>query len=151
MNLALSRCRGQCYNGAATMMGTRNGVAKQLSDEENRAVFLHCYGHALNLAVGDSVKCSKLLKDACLWERELCYLKYVQYLLVLPSTNAVSERSLSTMCRVETYLRSTMGQERLNNLLTLHVHKDYTVELDLIALANEFVSHLDRLSTFGKF
>ena len=64
MNLALSRCRGQCYDGAATMMGTRNGVAKQLSDEENRAVFIHCYGHALNLAVGDSVKCSKLLKDA---------------------------------------------------------------------------------------
>jgi len=27
-------------------------------------VFLHCYGHALNLAVGDSVKNSKLLKDA---------------------------------------------------------------------------------------
>ena len=65
MNLALSRCTGQCYDGAATMMGTRNGVAKQLSNEENRAVFIHCYGHALNLAVGDSVKCSKLLlKDA---------------------------------------------------------------------------------------
>ena len=27
-------------------------------------MFLHCYGHALNLAVGDSVKNSKLLKDA---------------------------------------------------------------------------------------
>lgn len=64
MNLALSRCRGQCYDGAATMMGTRSGVAKQLSDEENCAVFLHCYGHALNLAVGDSVRNSKLLKDA---------------------------------------------------------------------------------------
>ena len=46
------------------MAGTRNGVATQLRDEENRAVFLQCYGHALNLAVGDSVKNSKLLKDA---------------------------------------------------------------------------------------
>ena len=64
MNLALSRCRGQCYDGASTMAGTRNGVATQLRDEENRAVFLQCYGHALNLAVGDSVKNSKLLKDA---------------------------------------------------------------------------------------
>ena len=64
MNLALSRCRGQCYDGASTMAGTRNGVATQLRDEENRAVFLHCYGHALNLAVGGSVKNSKLLKDA---------------------------------------------------------------------------------------
>ena len=46
------------------MVGTRNGVATQLREEENRAVFFHCYGHALNLAVGDSVKNSKLLKDA---------------------------------------------------------------------------------------
>ena len=44
-------------------MGTRNRVAKRLKDEENCAVFLHRYGHALNLAVGDPVKCSRLLKD----------------------------------------------------------------------------------------
>jgi len=56
MNLALSRCRGQCYDGAAAMSGARSGVAKQFNDEENRAVFLHCYGH---LAVGESVKNSK--------------------------------------------------------------------------------------------
>ena len=46
------------------MMGTRSGVAKQLSDEENCAVFLYCYNHAFNLAVGDSVRNSKLLKNA---------------------------------------------------------------------------------------
>ena len=45
-----------------------------------------------------------------------------------------------------------MGQERLNNLLMLHVHKEYTNELDLIAVANNFVSLSEhRLSTFGKF
>ena len=85
-----------------------------------------------------------------------CYLKYVcailELILVLPSTNAVSERSFSAIRRVKTYLRSTMGQERLNNLLTLYVHKDHTDELDLMAVANEFVSHSEhRLSTFGKF
>ena len=36
------------------MSGIRNGVAKQLMDEEPRAVFMHCYVHALNLAVGDT-------------------------------------------------------------------------------------------------
>ena len=46
------------------------------------------------------------------------------------------------------------GQERLNNpnLLTLHVHKDYTDKLDLMAVTNEFVSHSEhRLSTFEKY
>ena len=46
------------------MKGAKTGVAKQLSDEEQRAVYMHCYGHALNLAAGDSIKSSKLTKDA---------------------------------------------------------------------------------------
>ena len=36
-------------------------------------------------------------------------------------------------------IESTMTQERLNNLLTLRVFKDYTDSLDLVATANEFV------------
>ena len=45
-----------------TMRGARNGVAKQLSDEESRAVYTHFYGHSLNLA--ESIKNSKTMKDA---------------------------------------------------------------------------------------
>ena len=45
-----------------------------------------------------------------------------------------------------------MGQERLNHLLMLPVHKEYTDELDFTAVANEFVSDSEhRLSIFGKF
>lgn len=44
-------------------------------------------------------------------------------IIVVPSTNVISERSFSALCRVKTYLRSTMGQQRLNHLLLLHVHK----------------------------
>ena len=45
-----------------------------------------------------------------------------------------------------------MTQERLNNLLVPHVHKDYTDSLDLVATGNDFVKHSKhRLSTFGKF
>ena len=53
-----------CYDGASTMRGAKNGVAKQLSDEENRAVHIHCYGHALNVAAADSIKNLKIMKDA---------------------------------------------------------------------------------------
>ena len=34
MNMKLKYCRGQCYDGASNMTGVRNGVAKQLTDEE---------------------------------------------------------------------------------------------------------------------
>ena len=38
-------------------------------------------------------------------------LKVMKLLLVLPATNATSERSFSVLRRVKTYLRSTMSQE----------------------------------------
>ena len=63
MNLTLNKARGQCYDGAANMSGAKSGVAKQLTDEEPRALYTHCYGHALNLACGDAIKQCKLLRD----------------------------------------------------------------------------------------
>ena len=45
------------------MTEVRNGVARQLTNEEPRAIFTHCYGHALNLTVGDIVKKCKLIRS----------------------------------------------------------------------------------------
>ena len=61
INLSLNKVRGQCYDGAANMSGAKSGVAKQLTDEEPRALYTHFYGHALNLACGDAIKWCKLL------------------------------------------------------------------------------------------
>ena len=63
LKLVMTKCREQCYDGATTMRGPKNGVATQLLRDEPRAVYVHCYGHALHLAVGDSVRHCKLLKD----------------------------------------------------------------------------------------
>ena len=64
MGLKLTQCRGQCYDGASNMIGCKNGVATQLLAKEKRAVLTHYYGHALNLAVVDSMKQSKVCRDA---------------------------------------------------------------------------------------
>ena len=64
MGLILTQCHGQCYDGASNMTGCKNGVATQLLAKEKRAVLTHCYGHALNLVVGDSMKQSKVCRDA---------------------------------------------------------------------------------------
>ena len=62
--LSLSNCGKQCYDGANTMSGPKKGVAKVISDEQPKAIYTHCYGHALNLSVGDTIKHCKILKDA---------------------------------------------------------------------------------------
>ena len=63
LNISLKKCRGQCYDGASNMTGRKRGVSRQIC-EEPKALFLHCYGHALNLAVSDTVKGCKVVKDA---------------------------------------------------------------------------------------
>ena len=42
--------------------------------------------------------------------------------LVMPATNATSERSFSAFRPIKTYFRSLMLQERLNHLMLLHIH-----------------------------
>ena len=64
MNVQLTNCRGQGYDGVSNMSGSRNGVATQIAREENRALYVHCFGHALNLVVADTVKQSKVCRDA---------------------------------------------------------------------------------------
>ncbi|XP_065893694.1 zinc finger MYM-type protein 1-like, partial [Dysidea avara] len=44
----------------------------------------------------------------------------VRLLLVMPASNATSERLFSALRRIKTYLRTTMTQERLNNSTLLH-------------------------------
>ena len=63
----------------------------------------------------------------------------MRLILVMPATNATSERSFSALKRVKSYLRSTMLQEMLNYLILLHVHKDRTDMLCLKSAINDFV------------
>ena len=62
--VALEETPDQCFDGASSMSGKKNGVAKRISELEPRAIFTHCYGHALNLAASDTIKQSKIMKDA---------------------------------------------------------------------------------------
>ena len=47
-------------------------------------------------------------------------LRLVNLILLVPSTNAVSERSCSTLCRVKTYLRPSMTQKNLQFLFSYY-------------------------------
>ena len=72
--------------------------------------------------------------------------------LTIPVTTATAERSFSTLRRIKTYLRSTMTQQRLNNVMLLHVHKDLCDDIDILKIGQSFVSaNSRRQSYFGNF
>ena len=76
----------------------------------------------------------------------------VQLVMVIPATNAISERSFSAMRIIKTYLRSAVLQEQLNATMVLHIHKKSTDALKVQCLNNEFVSTSDyRYSKFPEY
>jgi len=50
--------------------------------------------------------------------------------LTLPTNTATCERSFSNLKRKKTYLKSTTGQDRLNNLTILYIHRHQEVNKD---------------------
>lgn len=53
--LDLSKCRGQGYDGAATMSGIYTGVQARIISKEKNALYIHCAAHNLNLVLQDAV------------------------------------------------------------------------------------------------
>ena len=63
LNIPLSNCCGQCYDGASDMTGIKRGVTTQIQSESPLAFLIHCYGYALNLAVNYMIQEDRLLKN----------------------------------------------------------------------------------------
>jgi hypothetical protein len=71
-------------------------------------------------------------------------------LLTIPASSAEAERSFSSLRRLKSYLRTTMKQERLNHITVLHVHQAAVDNLDVNAIAQDFVDKCEtRRATFG--
>ena len=78
--------------------------------------------------------------------------KLLTLLLVIPATSATAERSFSAVRRLKNYLRSTMSQQRLLDILVLNIHRDETNSLDLVHVARDFVAlNEQRRAMFGHF
>ena len=50
----------------------------------------------------------------------------------IPVTSCECERSASKLRRLNTYMRASMGKERLSSLALLHIHYDQQVDMDLV-------------------
>ena len=50
--------------------------------------------------------------------------KVLKLYLILPLTSATAEQCFSSLCCLKSYLRSTMTQKHLNQLLLLYAHSD---------------------------
>ena len=74
LNLPISRCRGQTYDGASNMMGKKSGVAAEIINLGPKALATHCHWHPLNLSVKSATEQCQLLRDTLDTVRKICIL-----------------------------------------------------------------------------
>ena len=71
--------------------------------------------------------------------------KMLKIMCTLLVTTCECERSFSALKRLKTYIRSSMGEERLNGLALLHIH--YSTNIDIEEVFNMFArKHPRRLT-----
>nr|XP_058957123.1 52 kDa repressor of the inhibitor of the protein kinase-like [Pocillopora verrucosa] len=58
LGLTMEDCRGQCYDGAGNMAGRLNGASSLISAEHEKAIYVHCMNHRLNLCIADTCQLS---------------------------------------------------------------------------------------------
>ena len=78
--------------------------------------------------------------------------RLIRFLLIQPASACISERSLSALRRLKTWLRASMKQKRLNDIAVCHVHRNRLKLISCEDIAREFVNRVEkRRQIFGKF
>ena len=97
--------------------------------------------------VGKSIKTPaeviEMLNANSLYEMTPEFSKVASILAVIPATSCSAERSFSGLRRLKTYLRSTMGQNRLSSLAIVCIERSYGNKV--------IVNSMDKIiNTFGQ-
>ncbi|CAF3555536.1 unnamed protein product, partial [Rotaria socialis] len=76
------------------------------------------------------------------------YQKLIKLYLTIPVTTATAERTISTLNRLKTAIRSTMTQSCLNLCLLLHIYKEKIDKIDPRQIASKFISSSEKRQHF---
>ena len=76
----------------------------------------------------------------------------VTTLVMFPSTTSSCDHAFSSLRRLKTYLRSTMGQKKFNSIMMANVHLDLMDSINIVSVANKFAGLNDsRRKLYGHF
>ena len=104
LGLDIGNIHGQGYDGASVMAGSQSGVAKRISDIESRALFGHCSGHCMSLAVQDAARNIALVRDTIEFVKDIVNfmrsspVRMCTFDLMKRGTDSNSETSLRPLC-----------------------------------------------------
>ena len=138
LGLSMDDCRGQCYDGAGNMAGRLSGVSSLIRQAHEKAIYVHCMNHRLNLCVADT--CSLALLSTMMNvvralsdlfnnspKRQQCLIAKIRELL--PNNN---HRVLIEVCRTR-WISRIDGMDRIVQLLPaiISLLEDITLNSDI--------------------
>ena len=63
LQLELQNIVGECFDGASNMSGVNKGLSARMKECSPLAIYVHCYGHLLNLALQDTLTTVEPLRN----------------------------------------------------------------------------------------
>ena len=63
LQLELQNIVGECFDGASNMSGVNKGLSARMKEFSPLAIYVHCYGHLLNLALQDTLTTVEPLRN----------------------------------------------------------------------------------------
>ena len=64
LNLDLKNIVGKAFDGAVNMNGVHKGLSTRMEECSPLGIYVHCYGHVLNLALQDTMTQTEPLRNA---------------------------------------------------------------------------------------
>ena len=131
-------CRGQCYDGAGNMAGRLSEASSLIPQAHEKAIYVHCMNHRLNLCVADT--CSLALVSTMMNvvralsdffnnspKRHQCLIAKTKE--ILPNNN---HRVLIDVCRTR-WISGIDGMDRIVELLPaiISLLEDITLNSDI--------------------
>ena len=60
LGLGLENCRGEAYDGAGNVAGSKSGLAAEITHLNSKALYMHCFNHRLNLSIANTFKITRV-------------------------------------------------------------------------------------------
>uniref|UniRef100_H3ADI1 DUF4371 domain-containing protein n=1 Tax=Latimeria chalumnae TaxID=7897 RepID=H3ADI1_LATCH len=149
----LEKCRGQCYDGAASVAGCWQGLQALVQEDEPQAVYVHCLAHTVNLVVQHVAQNIAACWNFLTLIHELISLvkNSLKRLAWFEEFQRADKETLRSFCPTRWTLRAALLQsvafnysELLEFLEELSIHD----KSDAGGKANGFLLHLQKFDTY---
>ena len=106
----------------------------------------HClkkFKYNININLNSVLSIAELIRKEKLGKDFPQIKNLMRIYLAIPATSAAAERAFSVLKRIKTWLRNSIGQDRLSSLSMISIEKGLSKEIDIDKVIDQFAAGKD--------